>query len=399
MPETSNPAYAKRALTIGLAAVMAVGVSACSSGGEPTTSATSAAPAADAGGPLDLSDVCPATVVMQQDWQPEAEHGAMYELVGDDYTIDTDKKTVTGSLVAQGVDTGVDIEVRPGGPNVNFQPVPALMYLDEDILLGAVNTDAAIVADKEQPTVAVASQLTYSPQILMWDPESHEGATTIEEAASSGAPIVTSGDVIPNLLLSQGIITKDQIDTSYEGTPQRFVSDPSILQQGFATAEPYIYEHEIDEWGKPVSFQLLSDIGYSIYPEPLAVRADAVEEYGDCLAKLVPIMQQSQIDFLDDPDRAIDLIVKLVEEYDTGWTYSRGVAEFSVEQQKELGLVVNDPASGVFGAFDADRVASIVDDFTPFLVEAGSISADDAAAIDPESLYTNDFLDDSIAIK
>src|SRR3546814_5230807 len=82
----------------------------------------------------------------------------MYALVGDDYTIDTDTKTVTGSLVAQGVDTGVDIEVRPGGPNVNFQPVPALMYLDTDILIGAVNTDAAIVAAADQPTVAVASR-------------------------------------------------------------------------------------------------------------------------------------------------------------------------------------------------------------------------------------------------
>src|SRR3546814_17356034 len=90
----------------------------------------------------------------------------MYALVGDDYTIDTDTKTVTGSLVAQGVDTGVDIEVRPGGPNVNFQPVPALMYLDTDILIGAVNTDAAIVAAADQPTVAVASQLTWSTQIL-----------------------------------------------------------------------------------------------------------------------------------------------------------------------------------------------------------------------------------------
>ncbi len=188
---------------------------------------------------------------MQQDWQPEAEHGAMYALVGPDYTIDTDAKSVTGSLVAQGVDTGVDVEVRPGGPNVGFQPVPALMYLDDAITLGAVNTDDAIAGAAEQPTVAVASQMTVSPQILMWDPESHPGMTTIREIAATGVPVVTSGDIIPALLASQGIMQPAQSDTSYEGTPARFVSDPTILQQGFATAEPYIYENEIAEWGQP----------------------------------------------------------------------------------------------------------------------------------------------------
>lgn len=391
----------RRVLAAGIVLSFAVSLAACAgeSDAEPGAASTgSSAPAADAGSALDLSDVCPATVVMQQDWQPEAEHGAMYALVGDDYTIDTDAKTVTGSLVAQGVDTGVDIEVRPGGPNVNFQPVPALMYLDPDILIGAVNTDAAIVAAADQPTVAVASQLTWSPQILMWDPESHPGAKTIEDATADGAVVVTSGDVIPALLQSQGMIDASQVDTSYEGTPQRFVSDPTILQQGFATAEPYIYENEISEWGRPIDYQLLSEIGYSIYPEPLAVRADAVEEYGDCLAKLVPIMQQSQLDFLEDPSAAISLIMDLVDKYDTGWTYSEGVAEYSVAQQLELGIVQNDPASGVFGAFDPGRMQSILDDFVPFLVESGSISQSDADAIDVDSLYTNDFLDTSISM-
>lgn len=394
----------RRLLAAGATASVALTVAACagpssSSGGDPDAPAASAAPAAEAGGPLDLSDVCPATVVMQQDWQPEAEHGAMYNLVGDGYTVDTDAKTVTGPLVAQGVDTGVKIEVRPGGPNVNFQPVPALMYLDDSILLGAVNTDAAIVANADQPTVAVVSQLTKSPQILMWDPASHPGAKTIKDATADGAIVVTSGDVIPALLESQNIIGPSQVDTSYEGTPQRFVSDPTILQQGFATAEPYIYEKEISAWGKPVSFQLLSDIGYSIYPEPLAVTPANLEKYGDCLKKLVPIMQQSQLDFLDSPQHGIDVILDLVQKYDTGWTYSQGVADFSVQQQKELGIVENDPASGTFGAFDPARVDSIVKDFMPFLVDSGSISQADADKVDPSALYTNEFLDSSIAMK
>ncbi|BDZ41514.1 nitrate ABC transporter substrate-binding protein [Paraoerskovia sediminicola] len=385
-----------------LVAVAVLGLTACAdaepAGSTDAGSAESAAPdaaAAEVDGPLDLASVCPETVVLQQDWQPEAEHGAMYSLVGDDYTVDTGAKTVTGSLIAQGVDTGVQVEVRPGGPNVNFQPVPSLMYLDDSILLGAVTTDAAIVAAADQPTVAVVSQLTKSPQILMWDPESHGGASTIAEAAAGGDPVVSSGDIFPRLLESEGLIEESQIDLSYEGTPQRFVSDPSILQQGFATAEPYVYENEIDAWGKPVGYQLLADVGYSVYPEPLVVRADKLEEHRDCLTKLVPIMQQAQIDYLDDPAATNALIVDLVDQYQTGWTYSEGVAEYSAQTIKDLGIVSDDPASGVFGQLDPDRMKEIVDTFGPILVDAGSIPDAD---VDPESLYSNEFIDPSISL-
>ncbi|GAA5126444.1 ABC transporter substrate-binding protein [Pseudonocardia adelaidensis] len=380
------------------ATVLAVALvlSACGGGGDESGAAAGpAAPAAEAGGPLDLTGACPAKVVLQQDWQPEAEHGSMYSLVGPDYQIDTSTKTVTGSLVTQGVDTGVDVEVRPGGPNVGFQPVPALMYLDDTITLGAVNSDAAIAAFADQPTVAVASQLTVSPQILMWDPESHPGMSTIREVAASGAAVLTSGDIVPALLAGKGIIQKGQIDTSYEGTPARFVSDPTILQQGFATAEPYVYQNEIQEWGRPVGYEPLANYGYSIYPEPLAVRADKLEALRPCLQKLVPIMQRSQIDYLKDPAPTNRLIVELVEAYQTGWSYSPGVAEYSAKAQVEQGFVKNDPASGVFGKLDPDRMQEIVSTFGPILQSQGTITSVPDAA----SLYTNDFIDPDIKME
>jgi len=381
-------------LATGAAAVLVL--AACGGGGESATSSAPAAPAAPAGGPLDLAGAgCPATVVFQQDWQPEAEHGAMYSVVGPDRTIDAAAKSVKGSFVAQGVDTGVDVEVRPGGANKGFQPVPALMALDDSITLGAVNTDAALTATGNQATVAVTSQMTVSPQIIMWDPASHPGATTIQQAAAAGAPVVTSGDVLPALLAAKGAIQASQSDTSYEGTPARFVADPTILQQGFATAEPYIYENEISQWNKPIAFQKVADYGYSIYPEPLAVRADKLDGLRGCLEKLVPIMQQAQIDYLRNPAPTNTLIVELVNEYQTGWSYSEGVAAFSAKAQVEQGFVTNDPASGVFGQFDPARMQSIVDTFVPILQQQGSLPGPAPAA---ESLYTNEFIDPAITM-
>jgi hypothetical protein len=329
---------------------------------------------------------------MQQDWQPQAEHGAMYSLVGPDRVIDADAKSVRGSLVAHGVDTGVEIEVRPGGPSVGFQSVSALMYLDESIVLGAVNTDLAIAAAATNPTVAVVSQITTSPLMLMWDPASHPGAQTLRDVAAGGVPVVTSDPVVTALLEDQGIITSAQVDTSYEGTPARFVSDPRILQQGYLTTEPYLYEHEIAAWGRPVGYQKLADYGYIVYPEPLAVRADRVEQLRPCLEKLVPIMQRAMLDYLTDPGPTNTLIVEIVEAYQTGWTYSPGVADYSVRTMREQRLVTNDPASGVFGQFDPARMQQIAATFGPLMQADGTIPEIPS----PESLYTNEFLDPSI---
>ena len=132
------------------------------------------------------------------------------------------------------------------------------------------------------------------------------------------------------------------------------------MQQGFATAEPFIYENEIAQWKKPIAFEVFANYGYSIYPEPLAVRADKVAALTPCLKKLVPIMQRAQIDFLKNPAPTNDLIVKLVDQYQTGWTYTPGDADFSVKTQVEGKFVTNDPASGVFGKFDPKRMSDTV---------------------------------------
>src|SRR5262245_3524219 len=48
-------------------------------GGSPTTSGGGAA--------VDLASVCPDPIVIQTDWFPESEHGALYNLVGEGYEV------------------------------------------------------------------------------------------------------------------------------------------------------------------------------------------------------------------------------------------------------------------------------------------------------------------------
>ncbi|WP_329544122.1 hypothetical protein OG548_04680 [Streptomyces sp. NBC_01356] len=388
------PISARRSLVAGLSASLLLAATGCGAGA--TTAAGSSADLKPAPAAQRLDKVCPATVVVQADWEPEAEHGPIYNLVGPGYTVDTDKKRVTGPLVIGGKDTGVKIQVRAGGSAVGYQTPASQMYIDQSITLGMVTTDSAIQSAGKQPVTAVAALMKKSPQVLMWDPETHPDWKTVADIGKSGAKVVyRDGEVFAPMLVAKGLIKKSQLDGSYDSSPSRFVADPSIAQQGFATAEPYIYEHEVAAWKKPVEFQLLSDVGYTVYPEALSVRTSALKKLSPCLKKLVPVIQQSAADFAAAPDTAVTLIDDIVKQYATSWVYSKGTGQYAAKEMVELGILGNE-ADGSIASFDKTRVTDSLKTFGPILTESGvkipaGLSADD--------LVTNEFIDNKIGMK
>ncbi|MFV1991939.1 MAG: ABC transporter substrate-binding protein, partial [Acidimicrobiales bacterium] len=119
-----------------------------------------------------LAAACPNPIVIQTDWFPEAEHAATYNLLGDEYEIDSTKMIVRGELQANGSGAGVDLEIRTGGPAIGDQQVSAQMYQDPQITLGFVNTDESLSGSAEGlDTLAVVAPLEISPQMIMWSPE------------------------------------------------------------------------------------------------------------------------------------------------------------------------------------------------------------------------------------
>jgi hypothetical protein len=354
--------------------------SACSSG--------TSTPAAQGHGPL--AGVCPATIVVQTDWTPEADHSELYQLTSAGGVIDSNRKRYTSELVAHGVDTGVKIEIRAGGPAIGFQQVSAQMYADPSIYLGYVNTDEAIEDSAHQPTVAVVAPRNLDPQVIMWDPAAHPDFHTIADIGRTSTKVVyLKGRTYMDYLIARGILKASQIDGSYDGSPARYVaSGGQIAQQGFATAEPYQYEHEIAQWMKPVRFQLIADTGYSPYPEALAVRAADVTADGACLRKLVPMIQQAQVDYVAAPAVADAVIVKLVAAYNTGTSYTAGTAAYAAKAQITDNIIANG-ADGVLGSFDTARVQQLVTILTP-------IYAAQHLTVTTAPVFTNQFLDRSI---
>ena len=387
----------RRSLIVG---VLTIAVAACSDDDGDTSNETTAALAtspatsetttADAA-PVDLAAACPDPLVIQTDWFPEAEHGALYELVGEGYEVDTDQKVVRGPLVASGQDTGIQIELRTGGPAIGFQPVSVLQYTDDGIHLGYANTEGQIRRFADTPVLSVVAPLEINPQMVFWDPETYPDVETLADVGEQGITVnVQEGATYATVLVAQGIWNAEQVDPSYDGTPARFVAeDGAIAQQGFASAEPYTYEH-LEDWAQPVRYETLHDAGFEVYAQTLAIVPDRLEELRPCLELFVPIVQQAAIDYIEAPERANATIIDVVEQYDDFWTYDEGLAQYSVDTQRQLGIVGNGPDDAL-GNMDEARVQRVIEQMR----DAGLDVPEDLTVAD---LVTNEFVDPNIGL-
>lgn len=369
---------------LGLVALL----TACTAGSQPDPSAPPASSAQS------LHKACPQRVVVQMNWFPQAEHGGLYRLLGSGFTVDADRKRISGPLLAEGNDTGVELEIRAGGPVTGFQRVSALLATDPDITLGSIATDEAVQEASANPTLAVYAPMDKSPQMIMWSPERHPDWQDIEDIGRTDATVLyATGASYMDYLVSSGTLNQSQVDDSYDGSPARFVAeDGAIAQQGYATNEPYMYEHEIAAWARPVQFALVHDSGYPIYPEALAIRTEERQRLAPCLRRLVPILQRSTVAYLRDPAATNEAIVRMVRELNAGYTYSVERAEFATTQLRELGIA-NDGTSATVGDFDLARVGTVVEQLRTILADRGTpLEAD----VQPDQLVTNAYLDKSV---
>ena len=135
-------------------------------------------------------------------------------------------------------------------------------------------------------------------------------------------------------LVSAGQLDKGQTDGSYDGTPANFVAaGGKDAQQGFASAEPYIYENGAEGLGQarrlPADPRRRLD---RLRRSRWRSRPDNSTKYWDCFKKLVPIIQQSPGRLHQRPGRGQRAHPRRSStQYNNGWVYSQGIAEYSVD--------------------------------------------------------------------
>ena len=377
----------KRNTTIFSAIALGISISllgACGSSDSAATDTTAAVPTTAAS----LADVCPATIVVQTDWFPESEHGGIFQLIGDDAVASKDTGAVSGSLVVNGEPTGVNLEIRAGGPFLE-SPVVTEMYQDNAITFGYVGTDVAITRYNDAPTLAVFNALNINPQVLLWDATKHPEAKTIADAAKTIKTFYVYGDPAwMRYFEAQGLIQRDQVDSNYKGN--LLLSTEDAAHQGFATSEPYKYAN-LESGAITTGYQLIHDAGWNSYAQNLAIRKDRLEELRPCLENIVPIFQQAQLDYIADPTRANAIILSTVATYDSWWTQSEGDVANGAASQKDMGIVGNGETP-TFGDLEEARVNDFIAKATPILREQGLEIANIAAS----DITDNSFLDTSI---
>jgi hypothetical protein len=383
----------RSAMAVGLVLTAGLALTGCSSAAAPASSTSAAAT-----GAVDLSGICPATVVIQTDWNPEAEHGHLYQLLGANPVINADKKSVSGELDYKGKSTGVKVEIRSGGPAIGFATVTSQMYQDKDITLGYVTTDEAVQLSGKNPTTAVFAPLDVGPQMIMWDPATYPKVKTIKELgtaleASGGVVRYFGGAAYMDYLTGSGALPKSVVDGTYDGSPAKFVAAKGKdAQQGFASAEPYVYEKEIAAWGKKLDFQLTNDVGYPVYASAVSVRSADLTTLTPCLKKLVPVLQQAEVDYFAKPAATNKLVLDLVTAYNNGWVYTAGAADYSVAEMKKLKLIGNGD-NAYMGDMDETRVQKVIDIDTPIFTASNSAPK---TGLKPSDIFTNEFLDKTI---
>jgi hypothetical protein len=124
------------------------------------------------------------------------------------------------------------------------------------------------------------------------------------------------------------------------------------------------------------------------------VRSGDVTPMAPCLRKLVPILQQAQVDYLHDPLQTNKIITDAAAAYNDGWTYTMGTAEYSADVMKRLKIIAND-STGPLGGMDPTRLQSTIDTFAPLLARAGAAVK---PGLTPADIATTRFIDPGIRL-
>ena len=361
----------------------------------PPTSVTATSTNPDGEPAKSLEEVCPNPLNVLTDWFPEPEHNYLYQAIGITGKVDAEAGTYTGPIG----DGTIDMVIQAGGPYINNKAPSEQFYSDNNIHMAFVNTSDAIRNHVNTPTVAVFANFEKGPQILMWNPSEYD-FKNFEDIGNSGATIAYfAGASYMEYLIHNGVVDEANTDSTYDGSPARFVSEGDLVQQGFATNEPYKYETQIEGWKKPVEFLLIHDSGHDIYQSALSVKPQTLTEGEECLKLLVPLFQRKLVEYMKDPGPLNVRLDEIVKELDHFWTSSIEGHNAASEALKELGLVT-DGDNGYVGDMDEDRIQGLIDKLGPVYGAKGieGFASDGSTDLTPSDIYTNRFLDTSISL-
>ncbi len=285
-------------------------------------------------------------VVMATNWLAQGGHGGYYQALAD------------GTYERY----GLDVEIMMGGPQMNNRPMLPAGRVDflmaGNLLLSFDNVRNDI------PTVVVAAFFQKDPQCLIAHSGMYDGFAGLSEAPT----VLISKDGQFSfwrwMVAEHGF--RDEQLRPYGYNLAQFLGDKSIVQQGYATAEPLYAAAE----GAEVDTHLLADQGWSTYSTTLETRWDLVENDPDLVQRFVDATIEGWYNFLYG-DRT--LAYQAIMEHNPEMTVAKLDAEMA--QFEALGIIdVGEAETMGIGAMSLDRVQAFHDlSVASGIIEAGSV--------------------------
>lgn len=278
--------------------------------------------------------------VFLTNWLAQAEHGGFYQAVAEG----TYKKY------------GLDADIRMGGPQVNVMQL--LLAGQADAVMGY---DLQIIKAIEQglPLVTVAATFQKDPAVLI----AHPPAKSMADLKSRTLLIGQASETTFWPWVKNKYGYSDEQKRPYAFSVQPFLVDKNVVQQGYATSEPY----SIEKGGvKPVVF-LLADEGYPPYAQTIVVLEKTLKEKGAAVQAFLQATAEGYRSYLANPVPG-NLLIKQANPQ-----MEDALLAFGVTKMKDYGLVTGGDAKklGILTMTDA-RWKQTFD----FMVGAGLVKAD-----------------------
>jgi NitT/TauT family transport system substrate-binding protein len=176
---------------------------------------------------------------------------------------------------------GLDVTIRPGGPQVNSGQLIAAGAVD--FRVGSNSGSGLNYVREGVPAIVIAASFQKDPQVII----AHPGVGNDNLAALKGKPIMIGQQSVDTwwpFLKARFGYTDDQI-RPYTFNLTTFLVDKNAIQQGYVTAEPYLIKQQ--GGFTPNVFLLADAAGYDAYSQTLEATAAMVKTKPDVVQRFV----------------------------------------------------------------------------------------------------------------
>jgi NitT/TauT family transport system substrate-binding protein len=291
----------------------------------------------------------PTPVTLQANWYAEAEYGGYYEALAKGYYREEN----------------LDVTIAQGGPGA----FPVQKVAEGQVQFGLARSDDLMLAAQQKiPVLIVSAQLEHDPQVIIVHAESPVGGFRDLDGKSIMAE---PGSAWITYLQQKYAVRINTIPENY-GIAQ-FVADKGFIQQGFLTAEPFVF----DQMGVRTRSFLIADSGYDPY-RALFCRRDFAAAHPDVVRAFVRASIRGWRDYLSlDPSPGNTLITR--DHADS----TPAVLAFGWGQLKKAHIVDGDAAKGErIGLVRRRRLEEQIAILRQVGLISGAFSAEDVASFD-----------------